>query len=189
MEPRKTSRSEKCRKHCFRSFQNRCMYIGKAAKVAIIQICSLLVSTWWQLNFRCRQYQTVNVADSIRLSMFKYWRKSSANLCGSHSNLDKNLLVSRFWKLFLKTWLPVTRKIQTKIMRARPGPWYGDTLVQLCLWLPIPTPEGRQGAAIPIPRLKLNSFFSWTRSDFNWNAFFSRGQRYFFKACSSESYP
>ena len=34
MEPRKTSRSERCPKYCFRSFQNRCMYIGKAAKVA-----------------------------------------------------------------------------------------------------------------------------------------------------------
>ena len=34
MQPRKTSRSERCQEYCFRSFQNRCMYIGKAAKVA-----------------------------------------------------------------------------------------------------------------------------------------------------------
>ena len=34
--PRKTSRSERCRKYCFRSFQNRCIYIGKAAKVATV---------------------------------------------------------------------------------------------------------------------------------------------------------
>ena len=34
IEPSKTFRSERCRKYCFRSFHNRCMYVVKAAKVA-----------------------------------------------------------------------------------------------------------------------------------------------------------
>ena len=85
MEPSKTSRSERCRKSCFRSFQNMCMYIGKAAKV---EMCSSLVSTWWPLNFRCR------------LSMFEYWKKSSANFW----NLDQIYLSQGFGNYFWKPW-------------------------------------------------------------------------------------
>ena len=99
MEPRKTSRSW-CRKYCFRSFQNRCRYIRKAAKAAtlqlqyIIQTCLSLVT----IEFRCR------------LSMFEYWRKSLATLCGSHSNLAK-IYLSQVLEI-----MPCTARAQDRAM-------------------------------------------------------------------------
>ena len=55
MEPSKTSRSERCRKSYFRSFQNMCMYIGKASKV---EMCSSLLSILVTVKF---PMQTINV--------------------------------------------------------------------------------------------------------------------------------
>ena len=43
IEPKKTSRSDKCQKYCIRPFQNRCMYNGKAAKVATMHNPDLFI--------------------------------------------------------------------------------------------------------------------------------------------------
>ena len=82
----------RCQEYCFRSFQNRCMYIGKAAKVATMHNPDVfMVHESWPLNFRCR------------LSIFEFWESLRRLFLRKSFESGQNLLVSGFWKLFLKT--------------------------------------------------------------------------------------
>ena len=134
-EPSKSSISERCHKDCLSSLQNRCIHLWNLSTVNTgkVEVQSATKGSWFSvanLNpVRCR-ISCLLATKQFPPNLRDHWVWTSflpPKISFYQASLEKTI---RIWPEITCLGIlenhfgnPETRKLQTKIMRARPGAW------------------------------------------------------------------